>query len=267
MKLLITFQRGKDDMENDKENVLIKSEKIGFKGKIDKILGIFPDYLSSRILSTVVLIPVALIIIYSTSFFFSICIVAVAIIMAYEWIILTNREKVEENNFSDGKWKILGLFYILIPLSSLIYIQNLQTEASSSFGSDIVLWLFLIIWATDIGGLIVGKSVGGIKLAPKISPKKTCSGLIGGVLLSMFVGLLSSVMFKGSTTFFILFSGILAVFEQISDLIESKVKRIFGVKDSGNLIPGHGGILDRIDGLTLTAPILALVVIFSNNIF
>ena len=115
--------------------------------------------------------------------------------------------------------------------------------------------------------MIVGKTFGGPKLAPIISPKKTWSGLLGGVLVSMLVGLICSIMFKGSATFFIILSGILAVIEQISDLLESKFKRHFNVKDSGNLIPGHGGIMDRVDGLTLTAPIVALLVLFFNSIF
>ena len=125
----------------------------------------------------------------------------------------------------------------------------------------------MILWATDIAALLVGKNIGGPKLAPTISPKKTWSGAIGGVLASMFVGLLSSVVFNQTATFFIMFAGIMSVLEQIGDLTESKFKRHFDVKDSGNIIPGHGGILDRIDGLTFVAPAMALVVMFTNNIF
>ena len=83
----------------------------------------------------------------------------------------------------------------------------------------------------------------------------------------MFVGLLSAVVFNQTATFFIIFAGIMSVLEQIGDLTESKFKRHFDVKDSGNIIPGHGGILDRIDGLTFVAPAMALVVMFTNNIF
>ena len=238
----------------NKNNTEIKVENTEniFKKFMDKM----PDYLKTRFLTSIVLLPIAIFLIYSPAIIFNIFVVFVAILMSNEWTTIMNKKE-EEGNF----WKIAGLAYILIPLSSLIYIKSTEN------GSDIVFWLFLILWATDIAALLVGKNIGGPKLAPTISPKKTWSGAIGGVLASMFVGLLSSVIFKETAIFFIIFAAIMSVLEQIGDLTESKFKRYFEVKDSGNIIPGHGGILDRIDGLTFVAPAMALVVMFSNNIF
>ena len=243
----------KNKAEEAKKEIKEGAVKAGnfFKGIFNKM----PDYLKTRLLSALVLIPIAIFIIYSPSVIFSAFVIASAILMAFEWNTIAKSE--EENNM----WKILGLIYILLPTVSLTYIKSTEN------GSDVVLWTFLIVWATDIAGLLVGKTIGGPKLAPTISPNKTWSGLIGGVLASMFVALLTSVIFKESASFFIIFGGILAVVEQIGDLIESKFKRTFGVKDSGNLIPGHGGIMDRLDGLTLVAPVVAIVLLLSKNIF
>ena len=235
------------------KNIILK-----IKNFFKSISNILPDYLKTRLLSAIVLIPIALAIFYSPLVIFSFFVIIVTILMAFEWITIVNTKEEEKNN---NKWKILGLIYILLPTTSLIYIKTVDN------GSYIILWIFLVVWATDIAGLIVGKNVGGPKLAPVISPHKTWSGLIGGVLASMFVSLLTSVIFKESALFFIIFGGVLAVFEQLGDLTESKFKRTFGVKDSGNIIPGHGGIMDRLDGLTLVAPIVALIVLFSKNIF
>ncbi len=243
----------KTEIKNIEENSekIIKNTENFFK----KFINLLPDYLRTRFISAIVLIPIAIFIIYSSKVVFTVFVIAMAILMAFEWITIVKTE--EETNM----WRILGLIYIILPSGSLVYIRN------AANGADIVLWLFLVVWATDIAGLIVGKTVKGPKLAPSISPNKTWSGLIGGVLASMFVGLLSSVIFKESASFFIILSGILAIVEQASDLVESKFKRTFGVKDSGNIIPGHGGIMDRVDGLTLTAPVVALIMIFSSAVF
>ncbi len=243
----------KTEIKNIEENSekIIKNTENFFK----KFINLLPDYLRTRFISAIVLIPIAIFIIYSSKIVFTVFVITMAILMAFEWITIVKTE--EETNM----WRILGLIYIILPSGSLVYIRN------AANGADIVLWLFLVVWATDIAGLIVGKTVKGPKLAPSISPNKTWSGLIGGVLASMFVGLLSSVIFKESASFFIILSGILAIVEQASDLVESKFKRTFGVKDSGNIIPGHGGIMDRVDGLTLTAPVVALIMIFSSTVF
>lgn len=225
------------------------------KSFINKVSERVPDYLKDRIVPALIMIPLAIFFIYASKNLFALLVLACAILMAFEWNTITQLE------FQNRKWQIAGLFYILVPCFSLLYLRGLEK------GSDIILWLFLVVWATDIGGLVVGKTIGGPKLAPSISPNKTWAGLGGGILASMLIGLICSVIFKESAIFFIVFSGLIAILEQISDLLESKVKRIFDVKDSGDIIPGHGGILDRVDGLILTTPLIALIATITSHIF
>ena len=126
----------------------------------------------------------------------------------------------------------------------------------------LILWLLSIVWATDIGAYFVGSYFGGPKLAPRISPRKTWSGFIGGTVFGMAAGwALSS--YAGVAIPLSLFGTLLivSVAAQIGDLIESGVKRYFDVKDSGNIIPGHGGLLDRLDSLLLVAIFYKLLLI------
>jgi phosphatidate cytidylyltransferase len=114
-----------------------------------------------------------------------------------------------------------------------------------------------LVWATDTAAYIAGRGIGGPRLAPRISPNKTWAGLAGGVVGAALVGLVASLLrdapadvgLPGEMWRLVALSGVLALVEQAGDLVESAVKRHFGVKDSGNLIPGHGGVLDRVDGL------------------
>jgi phosphatidate cytidylyltransferase len=156
-------------------------------------------------------------------------------------------------------WLVLGLCYIIFPALFLMTIRGTE------HGADIILWMFAIVWGTDIAAYFVGKNLGGPKLAPKISPNKTWSGLFGGIFASMLIGLIGALFFAGSIKFFIFFGGLLAIVEQVGDLFESKVKRIFGVKDSGTIIPGHGGVMDRVDGLLLVVPAVFLVILLSGG--
>jgi phosphatidate cytidylyltransferase len=218
-----------------------------------KYLGILPEELRKRIVISVILIPLAIVIIYSPQQIFDVSMIVNAILMGFEWVIITKDSENPE------KWNLIGLLYILSPCVSLIYLKGRS--------SNLVMYVMLICWVTDTAGFFIGKMFGGPKLAPTISPKKTWSGLIGGVVASMLLGVLFSFAFKSDVKCFMFLSGFLAVVEAMGDLLESKIKRTFSVKDSGTLIPGHGGILDRIDGLTLLAPLVALLVLFSNNIF
>ncbi len=114
--------------------------------------------------------------------------------------------------------------------------------------------------ATDVGAYFFGRLIGGPKLAPRISPAKTWSGLAGGVGCAACAGVLVAIAVDGGNIVLIaVLSGVLAVVAQIGDLIESVVKRHFGVKDAGNLIPGHGGVLDRLDGFLTVAPVTGLM--------
>ena len=206
-----------------------------------------------RIVTSIILIPFALYAIFYSKDFFILLTLAVAIMMAVEWIDMVKHKA------NQKKWRTIGFFYILIPLYSAIKIRL--------FDEDILFWMFAVIWATDIFAFFAGKILGGPKLAPKVSPNKTWSGLIGGLIASALIGFISSFMFPGGMAFFIIASVILALIEQGSDLLESKFKRICDVKDSGKIIPGHGGVLDRLDGLMLVAPTVLLLMTFFASKF
>ncbi len=149
-----------------------------------------------------------------------------------------------------------GILYLGLPALSLVW---LRVDPVSG-GAGPVLWLLLVVWATDVAAFAVGRSVGGPRLAPAISPGKTWSGLAGGVVGAMIVGGLLARAIQADGLRAALLGGLLALVAQAGDLFESLLKRRAGVKDSGRLIPGHGGALDRLDGLLFAAPVFAALV-------
>ena len=199
-----------------------------------------------RIISSLIMVPIALFAIFSSQKLFIFLVIVVAVLMSFEWSEMSRKMPDKK------KWRWIGFFYISIPLYCVISIRILDNE--------ILFWMFAIIWATDIFAFFAGKSLGGAKIAPAISPNKTWSGLIGGVLASLAIGAVSAIIFPGSVIFFLIISVLISIVEQISDLVESKFKRIFGVKDSGDIIPGHGGVLDRLDGMILVAPLVWVII-------
>lgn len=142
-----------------------------------------------------------------------------------------------------------GLLYAALPALALIYLREQQ-------GLLVAFWAMALVWATDIGAYFAGRTLGGLKLAPRISPSKTWAGLIGGVIAAEILSLILAA-FCGLSWAWAYFATLLAVSAQIGDLFESWLKRRAGVKDSGRLLPGHGGVLDRIDGLVPVALIVA----------
>jgi phosphatidate cytidylyltransferase len=160
---------------------------------------------------------------------------------------------------ADAGWSAAGVVYVALPVLSLVWLR----EAG---GLETLFWLFIVVWVTDTGGYVFGKNIGGPKLSPRISPNKTWAGLLGGAFSSMVAGaVIAFAVNPAALLTLIVFSGGLAIVEQASDLTESFVKRRFGVKDSGHIIPGHGGVLDRVDGLVLTAPMVALAVLLAQG--
>jgi phosphatidate cytidylyltransferase len=159
---------------------------------------------------------------------------------------------------SVGYWlKLLMGFITLLP----VWYALVKLHAQTDFGPRLALYLVLLVWFADIGAYIFGRLFGRTKLASIVSPGKTIEGLLGGLI---FVGLLAlaTVFYFGFAAerfwAFILISVAVAAVSVIGDLYESILKRQAGVKDSGNLLPGHGGILDRIDSLTAAAPFFLL---------
>lgn len=148
-----------------------------------------------------------------------------------------------------------GYVYILLACISLIWLRSI---AESGFAT--VIWLMAVVVVTDTAAYFTGRTVGGPKLAPRVSPKKTWSGLIGGIVGAGVAGGLVAAGFEGANIVAAgLLGGAFAVIAQAGDLLISKAKRTFNVKDSGDLIPGHGGVLDRLDGFLSTSLALAVL--------
>jgi len=152
-------------------------------------------------------------------------------------------------------WTGLGVLYLSMPMLAMVWLR-----AVPGVGLAILLWLLLVVWATDIMAYFVGRQIGGRRLAPSISPGKTWAGLWGGMAGAACIGALTALMIGPFRLVpAIALATCLAGVAQLGDLAESALKRQAGVKDSGGLIPGHGGLLDRLDGLLFAAPVLALV--------
>jgi phosphatidate cytidylyltransferase len=150
--------------------------------------------------------------------------------------------------------RIVAVLYALGALVALLWLRH-----QPSLGRETVIWVAVCVWATDIGAYFLGKIAGGAKLAPRISPGKTWSGLIGGVCWAAVASAALGLVFQQGATFVLAAVGVaLAIVAQIGDLLESAAKRDAGVKDSGHLIPGHGGLLDRVDGLAAVLVAVAL---------
>lgn len=157
-------------------------------------------------------------------------------------------------------WAALGAVYVGLPVIALFWLRR-----HPDLGLASVVWVFALVWATDIFAYVAGRAIGGPKLAPAISPGKTWAGLFGGVAAAAIAGWLVADWIGAGPHRLAFWSGAFAVLSQIGDLFESGVKRRFGVKDSGAIIPGHGGILDRVDGLIFAAVGVALLAIAGDN--
>lgn len=149
----------------------------------------------------------------------------------------------------------IGALYVGLPIFALLLIRHQKPD-----GLVYALWALALVWATDIGAYFAGRSIGGPKLAPRVSPNKTWAGLIGGIVAASLLALAMHLAY-GLPLRLTLATPLLAVLAQLGDLYESHLKRRAGVKDSGDLIPGHGGFLDRLDGVVPVAPVAALLVI------
>ena len=197
--------------------------------------------LFKRVLSSIIMVPASLYFILQDSYLFVCFILFCFFLSSYEWYLMT-------------KNKIYNFFVFLLLIVSFYSFYKIRTE----FSIDYILFILLICISTDIGGFIFGKIFGGPNIT-KISPKKTYSGTIGAYLLSIisiyiFLELYKtdlSLRFISEKLFVIL---IISTISQLGDLIISYFKRMSNIKDTGKIIPGHGGILDRIDGMIFVFP-------------
>jgi phosphatidate cytidylyltransferase len=150
----------------------------------------------------------------------------------------------------------VGPLYIALPALSLLMVRQ-----SPEHPVWLVVLTFLAVWATDTGALFSGKLIGGAKLAPQLSPNKTWAGSIGGLVCAAILCAALALFLHTSAVAAAMVAIVLSVAAQLGDLFESLVKRQVGRKDSGSLIPGHGGVLDRIDSILFAAPVAALMIL------
>lgn len=158
-----------------------------------------------------------------------------------------------------SKWALLGLLYVTLPILSMIYLRS-----DPNYGFQAILFLFFVVWGTDTAAYFTGRHFGGKKLAPAISPGKTWSGFYGGLFAGLIIGALFAISINQSPILLSFVGLFLSAISQLGDLSESAIKRHFGVKDSGHLIPGHGGILDRFDGVIFAAIGAGLIALLHN---
>jgi phosphatidate cytidylyltransferase len=208
--------------------------------------------LETRVVSGGILAIITLITLMIGGWLFVALVIAAATQMIREWDTLTIGWS--------KKWKLAGVAYAAIPSACLIWLRD---ESALP-----VLFIVLVVCATDIGAYFAGRRIGGPKLAPAISPAKTWAGLAGGMLAAALIALISCSFTPypatAVTAFFL--GAFLAAIAQGGDLFESWIKRQADVKDSGTLIPGHGGLLDRIDGLVFAIPVYTfLLAVFGTT--
>ena len=175
---------------------------------------------------------------------FAFVVAAAATALFYEWTRLVR-------SWGVG-WQISGFFYALVPAIALLWVRERDDH-----GLMLLLWVFIVTWSTDIGAYFAGRTLGRRKLAPSISPNKTVAGLYGGIAAAALLGG-AWALFTGLGRPLLLLAPLFGLAAQGGDLFQSWMKRRAGVKDSGGLLPGHGGVFDRLDGLVPVALLTAL---------
>jgi phosphatidate cytidylyltransferase len=199
--------------------------------------------LALRTATGAVLIAAALLAAVVGGTIFAVLVAAVATLMFYEWTRLTRGW--------GGAWYASGFVYAVIPALALLWIRERDVH-----GLALLVWAFIVTWSTDIGAYFAGRRFGRRKLAPTISPNKTVEGLYGGIAAATLFGG-AWVLATDLGVALLALAPVLAIAAQAGDLFESGLKRRAGVKDSGSWLPGHGGALDRLDGLVPVATLTA----------
>lgn len=246
-----------------------------------------------RILSAIVMIAVALIVTWVGDFSFRMLCAGIGAAVFYEWLMMAKeRSTAPERQLSALLMTAAGIVVLTAPGGALSFVMvaalaALAFSAAPMLGSTrwnavgiayasaaglslallrggdmdglkAVLFVFVVVWTTDIMAYFVGRTFGGPKLAPSISPGKTWSGAVGGAVFALVLGMLAAFAMKTtmSVGFLFVLIVVLSVASQIGDLFESWLKRRFQVKDSSRIIPGHGGVMDRVDGLIAASLVL-----------
>ena len=199
--------------------------------------------LLDRTLAAVAMMLIALASAVLGGYYFAILVAAGATVLFYEWSRIVRGWGVA--------WNIGGFLYALLPALALLWLRDRASD-----GLALILWAFIVTWSTDIGAYFVGRAFGRKKLAPSISPNKTVAGLFGGMAgATLLAG--GWVLLAELHWALLVLAPVFALAAQGGDLFESWMKRRAGVKDSGNWLPGHGGLLDRLDGLVPVAVLTA----------
>jgi phosphatidate cytidylyltransferase len=257
------------------------------------------ETLRLRILSALVMAPVAIILVWLGGWFFLGLAVVAGLLMNHEWDRLCDGSgrgahlwllagtivaagvlfQLDQLSWSLGiavvgalasavlrggrhvTWTLLGAVYIILPILALIWLRR---EPSSGLAT--VIWLLFVVWATDTGAYVFGRLIGGPKMAPRISPNKTWAGLLGGAAAAALIGIPAGWLAGAQSPKYLIVSGaILAIVGQAGDVFESSIKRHFNAKDSGTIIPGHGGLFDRLDSLLFVAVVYAAMIILTGG--
>jgi len=201
--------------------------------------------LAVRTITGILLIAAALGAAYVGWNVLALLVATIATLMFYEWTRIVRGW--------GATWYVSGFFYALLPALALLWIRERDHH-----GLALLVWTFVVTWSTDIGAYFAGRRFGNRKLAPAISPNKTVEGLYGGILAASLLGG-AWALATGLGIALLLLAPLFAVAAQGGDLFESGMKRRAGVKDSGAWLPGHGGVLDRLDGLVPVAVLTAAV--------
>ena len=165
--------------------------------------------------------------------------------------------------FANVAFIVLGMVYIGTPFAMLDFIafQN------GTFNANVIFGILLLTWMNDTGAYLIGSQIGKTPLFPRISPKKTWEGSLGGVAVGIGVGYILSLFFNElSTSQWLILSVIVVIFGSLGDLIESMLKRSLNIKDSGNILPGHGGMLDRFDAFIFVVPFATAFILLIQRI-
>lgn len=256
---------------------------------------------TQRFMSSIILVPFVLIIVWVGSYWFIGLVTVITVVAGYEWLRLCNITDplakflllllgpfiaiafiivgysagiivltlyliisflISDKYLSNKVWTLIGLLYLGLPTLSIFILRS-----ESEFGLQGIIFLFVMVWLSDAGGYIFGRLFGGPKLAPIISPGKTWTGSFGALLLPICFTYFSLFTVKYELPMnIIVLAIIISISSQFGDLLESYIKRVFNKKDSGSIIPGHGGLLDRIDGLLIASIVMIVILITKTGI-
>ncbi|MBR1232150.1 phosphatidate cytidylyltransferase [Bradyrhizobium sp. AUGA SZCCT0182] len=247
--------------------------------------------LSTRIVAAAVLIPLAVAIAYAGGWFWAVLVTLAAIGLYVEWLMVVGRaadKRVVVSGVAalalaglclaigpiDAALAVLAVGLVAVALitpaqrnwsaagfcyAAVAEVASVLLRLDPVKGFIALIFVLVIVWVTDSGGYFAGRGIGGPKLWPRVSPKKTWAGAVGGFVASLAVACIFAVLDLGKIGPLLMISGVLSVVSQLGDLFESAVKRRFGVKDSSQIIPGHGGLLDRLDGFVAAVAVAALI--------